>query len=57
MKKIVGILWTIIIAISCIPNVALAYVEPPAPVPEPGTFILLGLGVIGLLGLKKKFKK
>jgi len=29
----------------------------PAPVPEPATIILLGAGLLGLLGLRRKFKK
>jgi len=29
----------------------------PAPVPEPATMMLLGSGLLGLLGLRKKFKK
>lgn len=31
--------------------------EPPAPVPEPGSALLLGLGIIGLLGFIKKQKQ
>jgi hypothetical protein len=33
------------------------YITAPAQVPEPTTMILLGSGLLGLLGLRRKFKK
>jgi hypothetical protein len=34
-----------------------AYTESGAAVPEPATMLLLGSGLIGLIGLRKKFKR
>ena len=31
--------------------------RPPAPVPEPATWLLVGAGAAGLIALRKKFKK
>lgn len=33
------------------------YVVEFEPVPEPGTFVLFGFGIAGLVGMRKRFKK
>jgi hypothetical protein len=38
-------------------NDAIFYVEDMKPVPEPGTLLLLGAGLLGLVGLRKRAKK
>ena len=40
-------------------SLALAAIATPTPdpVPEPGTFFLIGLGILGLFGLKRRMKK
>lgn len=31
--------------------------EAPAPIPEPGTWMLIGVGLVGLVGMRRKFSK
>ena len=39
------------------PRIILDRCQFPQPVPEPSTMFLLGLGMLGLVGLRKKLKK
>jgi PEP-CTERM motif len=55
MKKLtiilgVAVLFTLLIASN-------VFAAEPVPLPEPTSILLLSLGLIGLAGIKRKFKK
>ncbi len=54
MKKILATLVMTVFFISISSNV---WATPTSPVPEPGTFILVGLGIAGLCGVAYRRRK
>ena len=52
IKDIFGLRWTMTCG-----NDVIEGEDPPNPVPEPATMLLLGSGLLGLVGLRRKLKK
>jgi threonine dehydrogenase-like Zn-dependent dehydrogenase len=57
MKKILVSLSIVAVSFVLNAGTALAMAPAPAPVPEPGTFVLLGAGLIGIFALARKRMK